>query len=134
MKNEKDEKGSRAAKIDCDEETVRFREGAPVFTIASKFLYEIPQEFGGRKLTVRKKMSSAPLEFEVKEAGIVTLVAVPKDAAALKTRGWTEVNKVLIGRDDEQARMELPILTKELETGHYSVPCSANFGTRLLID
>lgn len=134
IKKEKAEQGRRAAKIDCNEKTIRFRAGAPVFTDAEKYLYEVPREFGGCKITVREKMSAAALEFEVEEAGVVTLAAVPGDTRALKTRGWTEVGKFLIGRNDDPSRLEILLLSKELESGHYSVPCSANFGTRLLID
>ena len=77
-------KESKDAKIYSKAKFIRLRKGVNVFGGGGNVCFRtIPEKFEGRKITLRVRNSSDPLEFEVKEAGIVTLVAEPIAAKKL---------------------------------------------------
>ena len=53
---------------------------------------QVPEEFEGYMIMLRENGSQSPIEFTVKEAGIVTLAAEIQVAKELMAQGWVQVN------------------------------------------
>ncbi|MCF7816625.1 MAG: hypothetical protein K9M54_01985 [Kiritimatiellales bacterium] len=126
-------KETNDAKIYSKAKFIRCKEGVNIYGgDADKPCFKsIPKKFAGREITLRVIDSSDPLEFEVKEAGIVTLVVETVGARKLVKQGWVEVGKVVITGLNGAPR-ELPVVQKELSAGKFSIPSEGLSGSRLL--
>ena len=112
---------------------IRLRKGIQVYPIGLAVFHSFPSEFEGHKVTSRKVGASDPVEFEVKNAGIVRLVVAGKPLTELASKGWVEVGKVtIVNPDGHVFPYPILILEKRLEVGEYSMPSEGNFGVRLL--
>ena len=128
-------KETEEAKIYSKAKFIRFRKGVNIYGgNGERPCFEsVPKEFSGRKIMLREFQSSFPIEFEVKKAGIVTLVVAANLRAkeTLLQQGWNEVDTATyVGGKI----VEIPILQKYLTEGEYSIPSprQGNFGYRLL--
>jgi hypothetical protein len=126
-------KGTKEAKVYSNADFIRLRNGVNIYGEGGEnpSFKTIPEEFDGRKITLRSIRSSDPLEFKVKEAGVVTLIAESKGADQLSKQAWVKVGKIIINQRTGGLR-ELPILQKELEVGEYSIPSEGLFGIRVV--
>lgn len=123
------EKGE--AKVSCDVKCIRLREGVNLFGSGhgKPNFASIPKEFEGRKITLRAAMSAAPLEFEVEEAGTVSLVT-DFHRRKLEGKGWEMVDEISFNAS--MGLGTLYILQKKLDVGEYSIPSSGHHGVRLI--
>lgn len=126
-----DAKETGDAKVYCTAEFIRLREGVNLYGSDREkpCFRNIPKKFEGRKITLRATMSTAPLEFEVKEAGIVTLVT-DLNAKKLIEQGWVKVDEISF--DGSHGLGTLYILQKKLDVGEYSIPSNGHHGIRLV--
>ena len=125
-------KETEDAKVYSKGTYVAFKNGVPLFRSVNPETYydSVPKEFEGRKIMLMTQGSFKPVEFKVKEAGLITLVVKAKAIPHLTAKGWAKVNKVSIHRPNSTA--EDAILQKKFDVGNYSIPNDDQYWIRLL--
>jgi hypothetical protein len=120
------------AKVKSEAKFIRIRNGTNINggKTENPHIKEIPDAFDGRKLSLRYPSSSEPLEFEVKESGIVYLLSGPKHLNSLQKKGWSKVDTILV--EGVNHPIELTVLKQKLDVGKYSIPNSGMYGVRLI--
>jgi hypothetical protein len=124
---------TKYAKVYCKAKFIRLRKGLNINDSSKEkpSFEKIPKEFDGRKITLYTTGSSDPLEFKVKEAGTVTLLATGPNKGNLYKEGWIKVGDVVINAP--KGPLALSLLQKELDVGEYSMPIVESvYGVRLI--
>ncbi|MFL2876260.1 MAG: hypothetical protein ACJZ86_00190 [Pontiellaceae bacterium] len=122
------------AKVDTDDKTSRLRKDERIYLGEwTHFWWEVPEEYRGWRISMNEGDSRPQfLEFEVKRAGVVTIITEQKLSQELLNDQWVKVGEALWGWTDDKSN-ETVILQKKLEHGEYAIPTPLQgFGTRLL--
>ena len=126
---------NKQAKVDIDDKASRLKKDERVFLGEwTHFWREIPEEFKGWRISMNKGDSRPQfLEFEVKQAGVVTIITEKRLSQELLKDQWVKVGEARWGWENDVMQAEMVILQKKLENGKYAIPTMVHgFGTRLM--
>jgi hypothetical protein len=103
------------AKISSKLNFNRFRDGTKVVGDSYKFYSHIPEKYDGWMVSTVKETTTEPTKFEIKEAGIVSIVVFQSVLKKYNSEGWEKVDELKFNEE-----WKVWILEKYLEVGEYT--------------
>lgn len=120
------EKEVVAAKVYCKSSMSRFRKDSESNPGLNNATYSyVPKKYSGWRVTYPKSFETKePLKFEVKNAGVVTVISWDQANRYLKKNGWTEVDTATVKRGAQI--YTVLIFEKQLAIGEYELEAEGN--------
>lgn len=109
------EEDSAQAKISSKLKFSRFRNGTKLVQGYVAFYSDVPEKYEGWMVSTVDHKTTDPIEFKVKEAGIVSVVAHLEMSKKLSSENWKKVGTLTFNN-----KHGLAIMEKYLEVGEYS--------------